>query len=168
MDLRCPQPCAAPEHSQQARRIHTWRPMEERRTTPWQASSHRFRTPPTGVVCVFTPSIYDLTKLCQEFLVVLLSFSRISQAIKEPIETQAISRLFSEKKISQITDTATVISPDYPKPESQSIIRTQRGSSNSLIKERASSASPLDRRSSDLVFNQLKCEGPLTLEPHQQ
>ena len=37
----------------------------------------------------------------------------------------AISRLFNGKKMSQTTDTATVISPDHPKPESQSIIRTQ-------------------------------------------
>ena len=27
--------------------------------------------------------------------------------------------------MSQTTDTATVISPDHPKPESQSIVRTQ-------------------------------------------
>ena len=40
---------------------------------------------PMGVVCVFAPSIYELTKLCQKFLVLLLSFSRISQEIKELI-----------------------------------------------------------------------------------
>ena len=50
----------------------------------WQGYSYKFRYP-MGVVCDPVPSIYDLAKLCQKFLVLLLSFSRMSQAIKEPI-----------------------------------------------------------------------------------
>ena len=50
----------------------------------WQGYSYKLRHP-MGVVCDPVPSIYDLTKLCQKFLVLLLSFSRMSQAIKEPI-----------------------------------------------------------------------------------
>ena len=45
---------------------------------------YKFRHP-MGVACVPVPSIYDLTKLCQKFLVLLLSFSNMSQAIKETI-----------------------------------------------------------------------------------
>ena len=54
-----------------------------------------------------------------------VSYSRISQAIKEPIKTQTISRLFNGKKMSQIIDIANVTSPDHPKPSSQSIFSTR-------------------------------------------
>ena len=46
LGVHCCQP--APDHSQQTCRIHTWQAMGKEKTTPWQASSHRLRTPPWG------------------------------------------------------------------------------------------------------------------------
>ena len=44
LGVYCCQP--APDHSQQACGINTWQAMGKEKTTPWQASSHRLRTPP--------------------------------------------------------------------------------------------------------------------------
>ena len=55
LGVHCCQP--APDHSQQACRIHTWQAMGKEKTTPWQASSHRLRTPPWGS---FRPWRFDM------------------------------------------------------------------------------------------------------------
>ena len=55
LGVHCCQP--APDHSQQACRIHTWQAMGKEKTTPWQASSHRLRTPPWGR---FRPWRFDM------------------------------------------------------------------------------------------------------------
>ena len=54
---RCPLLSASADHSQQACRIHTWQAMGKEKTTPWQASSHRLRTPPWGR---FRPWRFDM------------------------------------------------------------------------------------------------------------
>ena len=46
LGVHCCQP--APDHSQQACRIHTRQAMGKVKTTPWQPSSHRLRSPPWG------------------------------------------------------------------------------------------------------------------------
>ena len=55
LGVHCCQP--APDHSQQACRIHTWQAMGKEKSTPWQASSHRLRTPPWGR---FRPWRFDM------------------------------------------------------------------------------------------------------------